>query len=1020
MKKILLLIYLIIDFSNIVLFAQERTISGKVTTFEDGSPLGGVNVSIKGTTKGVSTDNNGFYKINAVPNAILKFSFVGFTQKTVSINNQINLDVALSPNVSDLEEVVVTAYGATLRKKETTGATVNLKGDVIENMPLQSFDKALQGRMAGVQIQSANGVPGGSVSVRIRGVGSITAGNEPLYVVDGVQLNNRNDGGATVNTNPLAFLNPNDIESIDVLKDAATAAIYGSQAANGVVLITTKKGKGGRTKVTFNYYRGIVEPVANLNVMNSQEFITARITAVQTNNPTLAPATVRGNVLAALGFNRDLSDAEFASISTYDWQGEVYRNGSINNYEAAIQGGNDKTSFYTSFAYNAQDASLINIDFSRVSGRFNIDHKISSKFKIETGINLSQINQKGPYGDARGTTAFSGPQYSAPLILPFNKPYNDDGTYYGLSSSGVTMVGDLSGNIVAASNYIKSTGTINQLVGNVGLTYNIHKKLIFKILGGIDYRLLASSFFGDQRLDDYNAVRGLLIETNNNNLNYTSNATINFASSFSEKHSLRALAGLEYREETNSGSSFNAAGFPTPELNTANAAAEPSSVAGFWTGVKNAGIFTNINYDFSKKYLFSVVARYDGSSRFGLNNQWGFFPSVSAKWNIVEEKFLKNSEVVSDLGLRFSYGSTGNSQIGNFASRRLYGLGGVYQGFSAITPGQLGNPNLRWERNVTLNAGLDFGFFAGKIKGSFEAFERTSKDLLLTRSIPQSNGFADITENIGEVVNKGLEFGISTINYDKRGLKWTTDFNVTVQKNEVTKLYEGQDVLPGNLSIRVGYPIGTNVAIPFAGVNPANGRPMWYDLKDNISYLARTSDQRPLGHNILTKHFGGLTNTISYKGIELSAFLQYDFGRVLPNSQEFRLADNAGALRNGLAYYWNNRWKTPGQITDVPRPADARTEISGRISSYQTLSRFFQDASYIRLKQVNLSYTFPNKVVKHAGFETLRVYAQAVNLLTWTKWTGFDPEFFELTAGLSNQGAIPQSRNFTFGIQIGL
>jgi TonB-dependent starch-binding outer membrane protein SusC len=291
---------------------------------------------------------------------------------------------------------------------------------------------------------------------------------------------------------------------------------------------------------------------------------------------------------------------------------------------------------------------------------------------------------------------------------------------------------------------------------------------------------------------------------------------------------------------------------------------------------------------------------------------------------------------------------------------------------------------------------------------------------LLTRSIPQTNGFADITENIGEVVNRGLEFGISTVNYDRGGLRWTTDFNITVQNNKVTKLYEGQDVLPGNLAIRVGYPIGTNVAVPFAGVNPANGRPMWYDLNNNISYLSRTADQRPLGHDILTKQFGGLTNTISYKGIELSAFLQYDFGRVLPNLQELRLADNAGALRNGLAYYWNNRWTTPGQITDVPRPADARTEISGRISSYQTQARFFQDASYIRLKQLNLSYTFPNKVINHLGFQTLRVYAQAVNLLTWTKWTGFDPEFFELSSGLSNQGSVPQARNFTFGIQIGL
>lgn len=999
--------------------AQDATISGKVTSSEDGSALPGVSISVKGTSKGVVTDGNGMFKISAPANSSLRFSYVGFNTQTIAVNNRSEVNVSLVSNVADLDEVVVTGYGASVRKKEATGATSNIKGDVIENIPLQSFDRALQGRTAGVQVNSANGVPGGAVSVRIRGIGSITAGNEPLYVVDGIQINNRNDGGTTVNTNPLSFLNPNDIESIDILKDAATAAIYGAQAANGVVLITTKKGKGGRTKVTLNYFKGIVQPVPQLKVLSSQDFINARIEAVQTVNPTLAPATVRGNVLAALGFSRDLSQDAFNAIPTYDWQKEVYKNGSIDNYEASIQGGNDKTTFYSSLSYNKQDASLINIDFNRFAGRLSIDHKVNSKFKVETGLNVSQVNQRGPYGDANGSTAFSAPQYAAPLLLPFNPIYNADGSYYGLPASGIVMVGDLSGNVVAASNLIKSSAKINQLVGNMALTYNLTKNLYVRAAGGIDYRILSTSFFGDPRLSDYNANRGALSEANNDNLNYNTNATINFNHVFAQKHEIKILAGGEYREETNTGTSLNANGFPTPELNTANAAAEPSSVGGFWTAVKTAGIFTNINYDYDKKYILNVVARYDGSSRFGANNLYGFFPSISAKWNIMEEAFLKNSPVVSDLGLRASYGTTGNSQIGNFASRRLYGLGGVYQGFSAISPSQLGNPDLRWERNVTLNLGLDYGFWGGKVKGSIEVFDRTSKDLLLTRSLPTTNGFSSITENIGEIQNRGFEFGITTTNFNRGGFKWESDFNITFLDNKVVKLYEGQDVLPGNLSVRVGFPLGTNVGVPFAGVNPANGRPMWYDLNGDISYLVRTADQRPLGHSTISKQFGGFTNTFSYKGLELSAFLQYDFGRVLPNLQEFRLADNAGALRNGLQYYWDNRWTKPGQITDVPRPADVRTEISGRVSSYQQTNRFFQDASYIRLKTVNLSYNLPNKMVKTIGFQAVKLYVQAVNLYTWTKWTGFDPEFIDLN-GNGNQGVVPQSRNFTFGVQLGL
>jgi TonB-dependent starch-binding outer membrane protein SusC len=1025
MKRKLLMSFVFVLTLLFRVSAQDRTVTGKVTSSEDGSPLPGVSVSVKGLTRGATTGSDGTFKISVPANATLNFSFVGFKKQSVVVGTKSNVDVVLASDASEIEEVVVVGYGATIKKKEATGATSNLKGEVIENLPMQSFDRALQGRMAGVQVQSSNGVPGGAVSVRIRGTGSITAGNEPLYIVDGVQLNNRNDGGATVSTNPLSFLNPDDIESIDVLKDAASAAIYGSQAANGVVLITTKKGKAGRTKVTFNYFGGIVEPLPTLNMMNSQEFISARITALQTSNPTVAPLTVRGNALAGLGFSRDLTDADIAALPTYDWQKEVYKTGTASNYEASIQGGNDRTSFYTSFSFNQQDASLINIDFKRLAARVSIDHKISDKIKLETGVNLSQIKQRGPYGDARGSLAFSAPQYAAPLILPFNRIYNDDGTYYGLPASGITMAGDLSGNVVAASDLIKSENSINQLVGNIGLTYTINKDLIFKALGGLDYRLLYTSFFGDQRLSDYNAVRGSLSEANNNNLNYTTNATLNYFKTIAKNHNVKILIGGEYRSEVNTGTSFNANGFPTPELNTANAAAEPSSVGGFWTAVKNAGIFTNIGYDYNKKYLINFVGRYDGSSRFGANNQWGFFPSVSAKWNIMEESFLKNSTTVTDLGLRFSYGSTGNSQIGNFDSRRLYGLGDVYQGFSSIAPSQLGNPNLRWERNVTLNLGLDYGFLRGKIKGSIEVFERTSKDLLLSRSIPFTNGFVNnngtsfITENIGEVVNRGFEFGISTTNFDKGGFRWVTDFNFTALDNEVTKLYEGQDVLPGNLSVRVGFPLGTNVNVPFAGVNPANGRPMWYDLNGNITYIVRTSDQRPLGHNTLTKQFGGLTNTISYKGIELTALLQYDFGRVLPNLQEFRLADNAGALRNGLKYYWDNRWTTPGQITDVPRPADVRTEISGRVSSYQTVSRFYQDASYVRLKQVGLSYLLPNKIISRIGFQSVKFYTQAINLLTWTKWTGFDPEFTDLS-GNGNQGIIPQSRSFIFGVQIGL
>jgi TonB-dependent starch-binding outer membrane protein SusC len=1019
MRKSLLCFFLL--FSTLIgANAQERTITGKVTSSDDGTAMPGVSVSTKGTSKGTTTDGNGTYKISVPANAKLSFSFIGFESQEISVGNNSTIDVVLVSSAAQLEEVVVTGYGAAVKKKEATGATANVKGEVIENMPLQSFDRALQGRMAGVQISSNNGTPGGAVSVRIRGVGSISAGNEPLYIVDGVQLNNRNDGGSTVNTNPLSFLNPNDIESIDVLKDAATAAIYGAQAANGVVIITTKKGKAGKTQIGFNYYKGVVEPIAKMDIMNTQEFIAARITALQTNSPATPLNTIRGNVLASLGLNRDLTDADVAALPTYDWQDAVYKNGTIDNYEVTAQGGAGKTTFYSSLSFNRQDAALINIDFQRIAGKISITNELTARLKMDLGVNLSSVTQRGPYGDADGTTAFGAPQYSAPLILPLNPIYNPDGSYYGMPSSGIVMPGDLSQNVVANSEYLRSTGTTNQAVGNLSLVYKISNAISLRGAVGLDYRNLKGSFFGDPRLSDYFAVRGSASEFLNVNSNINTNFTVNFNKGFG-KHTVSGLGGFEYRTEVNDGVSFSGQGFPSPEFSTANAIAEPSSVAGFWSGVKRAGLFTNLKYDYAGKYLISGIVRYDGSSRFGANNRWGVFPSVSAKWLISEEAFLKDVSWVSDLGLRFSVGSTGNDQIGNFASRRLYGLNGVYQGNSGTGPSSLGNPNLKWERNVTYNAGLDYGFWGGKVKGAIDVFQRISKDLLLTRSIPTTNGFGDVLENIGEVQNKGIEFEINTVNFNKNKFKWETNFNFTALDNEVTKLFDGVDVLPGDLSIRVGYPLFTNVGVPYAGVNPANGRPMWYDPKGELTYLVRTADQRPLGHANLARYYGGFTNTFSYGNFEVSAFIQYEYGRTALNTQEFRFADNAAVLRNGLVYYWNNRWTTPGQITEVPRPAENRTEISGRVSSYQSGTRHYQDGSYIRFKQLNMSYSLPKSWLKPIRMSSARIYAQGINLFTWTKWTGFDPEFVNSSrTGAANQGIVPISRNYTLGIQFGL
>ena len=1029
MSKILRVVFLLLLFSATA-WAQERLVSGKVTSSEDGSPIPGANVIVKGTTNGTTTDATGNFQLSVSPNATLVFSFIGFASVEMNVSDLTVVNAQLSVDATQLSEVVVVGYSS-VTKKELTGAVSSVKGSTIANLPIQSFDRALQGRAAGVQVLSANGVPGGAVSVRIRGTGSITAGNEPLYIVDGVQLNNRNDGGTMVSANPLAFLNPNDIESMEILKDAANASIYGAQAANGVVLITTKKGKASqKTSINLGYYKGVVEPVPVLDMMNTQEWIQARQEALLNVYPTLTPLEARQATLAGrpsgggvpaisgIGFPATLTDDEIAAIPNYDWQNEAFKNGVIDNFDMSMSAGNENTTLYSSFSYNKQEGSLIKIDFERINGKINVTHKITDKLSLDMGFTLSAITQNGPYGDARGTTAFGAPQYASPTILPFNPIYiGETKEFYGLPASGVFLVGDLSHNVIATANYIKAEGKTNQLVGSAAFTYKIMDGLSVKAFGGLDYRNLSSTFYGDPRLNDYYAINGTSTVANNLNVNVSTNLTINYAKTFASVHNVGAFVGGEYRQENNEGTTFTGNSFPSPDFITANAAAIATTVGGFGTGFKRAGLFGNFKYDYDKKYLVSVTMRYDGSSRFGINDQWGFFPAVSGAWNINEEGFLKSSAVVSDLRLRVSWGQTGNDQIGNFDSRGLYGIGGTYNGLTGITPG-LGNPDLRWEKNETTNIGIDYGFLGSRVSGSVDVFRRLSKDLLLTQSVAQTSGYNSITSNVGEVKNEGLEFELRSTNLDMGGFKWETNFNITFLRNEVVSLFDGLDVLPGNLNIRVGYPLGTNTNNPFAGVNPANGRPMHYDINGNVTYLRQAADIVPMGNQDFSNMFGGFTNTFGYKGLELAIFFQYDYGRTVANLQNFRLADMAGVLRNSIQYFYDNRWTTPGQVTDVPAPANTRTQSSATISSYQTTARFYEDASFIRLKQLTLSYSLPTSFLSKAKIVNARIYAQAMNLVTWTKWTGFDPEFRD--TGNGSEGIIPQTKSYTVGIQIGL
>ena len=473
------------------------------------------------------------------------------------------------------------------------------------------------------------------------------------------------------------------------------------------------------------------------------------------------------------------------------------------------------------------------------------------------------------------------------------------------------------------------------------------------------------------------------------------------------------MGGFEYKTENQQNISAAADGFPSPQFRYLNSAANPLSVGEFFSEFKRMSGFGKVDYNYKGRYLVGITARYDGSSRFGANNQFGLFPSIQLGWNMKSESFMKEVNVISSLKLRASYGTTGNDQIGNFDSRGLYGAGSVYNGASGINPSSLPNPDLKWEKNESINLGLDFGFFKERLTGSLEVYNRLTSDLLLSQPLQITSGFGGFTSNVGQLQNRGVELELNSINLDtKWGLKWSTNFNIAYNRNEVKKLYGGLDVLANNTSVRVGYPLGTIFSQRYAGVNPATGRPLFYDINNNITYLPIAADRVILG-DTQPEFYGGFNNTFEYKGFGLDFLFQYEYGRMVSDGQVSFLMENANRPFNTLQSIFDNRWRTPGQITSVPRPFDTGVEAQGAnavIGSTRTLFK----ADYIRLKNVTFSYNLPKSWLVKSKFSQVRLYAQGTNLFTYDDFPGYDPEFVGTATGI-----IPQSKNYTFGIQVG-
>ncbi|MBX9784081.1 MAG: TonB-dependent receptor [Chitinophagaceae bacterium] len=1016
--------------------AQDKTVTGKVTDEKDGSPLAGVSVTVKGTSTGTTTNAEGVFRLSIPASArSLVFSFVNYANVEVAVGNRSTFNISLNSTDKNLQEVVVVGYQQR-KKRDEGGAISSVKGKEIANLPNASVDRALQGRAAGVLVQGSNGIPGGAINVRIRGTGSYLAGNQPLYIVDGVQMNTRNDASFT-QSNPLAFLNPNDIESIDVLKDAASAAIYGAQASNGVVIITTKRGKAGKTKFTFNAFQGTTRPLKYFDVLDTKEYFNMRVEADfnryapqyrnnfgytlldsrrwalgELSGITGIPySSTTPGAIQTQNFNDKQIDSLLGALGNTNWQEAAFRNGVIQNYDLSMQGGNDKTTFYIGASYNYQSTLIDKVDFKRYSLNSGFAHKVNDKLSLDMKVNLSSFEQKLPF--AVSGSFLGNPLFSASLIIPANPVRNPDGTYFGLPP-GQALAGILNQNVIAVNDYNSGYQRTNQMVGAFTIDYKLRPWLIFRSFYSLDYRLVQGNLYRDPRTNDGFGVRGRGTVESNWNTNFLTTQTLNFNKTFN-KHRIDGLIGGEFRRDVQESISAAGIGFPSFQFNTLNAAATPESVGQFWTGYKRAGYFGRLNYSFDNRYAISLIARRDGSSRFGPDFKFGWFPGVIGSWNMDNEKWLSNVKWLSTLRLRASWGQTGNDQIGNFDPLSLFGAGAQYNGSAGINYVQLGNPNIRWERNETINLGIDYGFFQNRITGSVEVYRRRTLDMLLPRPVPWLTGQGSVTQNIGILENKGIEVGLNADILRPKtsdGFRWNANFNFAFNYNSVVRLYNGFQVLPGDPELREGRSINSIFTQVYKGVNPATGRPMWLDTFGNVVYNPQLRDRRYIGDRE-PDYFGGLTNTFSFKGFQLDILFTYEFGRWATDGQVNFLLENGNRTFNTLQFAYDKRWKQPGDLTSYPRIFDAGAEQGG-LNHVTGSSRLWRRADFIRMRDVRLSYNVSQSVLRKLKLNALSVFVQGQNLWTASDWWGYDPEFTGAATGI-----IPQTKNFNAGIQIG-
>ncbi|MDW3212036.1 MAG: TonB-dependent receptor [Reichenbachiella sp.] len=989
----------------------QSTISGTVISSEDNAGIPGVNVQLKGANVGTITDIDGAYqlKVDSPDQATLIFSFIGMATQEVNVNGRSVIDITLEPDAQELEEIVVVGYG-TQKKSSVTSSISTVDAEVLANVPgAYSFESALQGQTPGLNISSGSGTPGAAININIRGVTSIGASSQPLFVVDGVPMVSRNNSALNSNiapVNPMADINTNDIESVTVLKDAAASAIYGSRGANGVILITTKRGQVGKTKFNAGYYTGISQISNTPELMSSKQWIEFMNVAAVNDG------------LGENYWNSTLGDPNDPNLPNYNAYDYIFRTGITHNADISMQGGNEKTKFFFSGNYYNQEGIQVGTNFERMTARMNLDHSVSDKVGIGTNVMVSRtnhertINENDEYGVVINAQAWDP---TAPL-KDENGAYTDPFSYNGWWA--------LENPLYIAEQYIND-GTTDRVLASTYLTVDIIKGLTFKSMWSVDASGLTEESFTPAGGKETAVGEG--IYATYDQTTWLGENTLTYDTHLGADHHLNVIGGYTLQQSRAEFSEITGNGFPSNRIIKISSAANTTGSSDE-TSYGFQSFLGRVNYDYKGRYLVSGSVRADGSSRFGANKKYGVFPSVSVGWQISNEGFMDEIvDVVSNLKLRASYGTIGNAEIGNFRWRGVYNLSSPYNGNGGSSPDVLENPDLSWEKTTQLNVGLDLGLFDGRFSFTADYFIKDTEDLLLETDVPGATGFASVTSNFGGIKNTGYELSANADVVRAGDFTWNVNVNFTQLKNEVIDVVNDGQVVSRNFVIQEGKPLSQLFLIEYLGVDPLTGDAVFEDI--NSDGLINLDDRQAVGSGIPTR-FGGLNNSFSFKGFTLDVFFQYSGGNKIFN-QSRHAYENYGSLQSGIPY--GNQsvnsldyWQQPGDITNIPRPS--LTSPNDTDAQWQRFStQYLEDGEFVRLKNVKLTYNFPSNWVSKIGLTSARLYVQGRNLKTWTKYLGFDPE---VSANMSSQGdlntlqgedfgTLGQARTYSIGINVG-